>query len=50
MEKTTNMEEIKELALKYFNAFEISVEPKNGLPMDIDGNNTTLIMRIKGRK
>ena len=43
MEKTTNMEKIKELALKYFNAFEISVEPKNGLPMDIDGNNTTLI-------
>ena len=43
MEKTTNMEKIKELALKYFNAFEISVEPKNGLPMDIDSNNTTLI-------
>ena len=42
MEKTTNMGKIKELALKHFDAHEISVEPGRGPFMD-DDNETVLI-------
>lgn len=42
MEKETNMEKIRELALKHFDAHEISVEPGHGPFMDED-NKTVLI-------
>ena len=44
MEKTTNLEKIKELALKYFDAHDISVEPMEALrmPPTPDGQEITL--------
>lgn len=40
MEKTTNMEKIKELALKHFDASAISVEPKDGFTVDEEEEKT----------